>query len=85
LDETYIENFLNEFLQSLFFKYWKRVYKANWRLSTLFQVDLEVIRTMRSEDFNFGFTENISEFMILKRDIRKIRSLYKLCELGLNI
>jgi len=30
---------------------------------------------IRSEDFSFGFTENISKFVILERNIRKVRSL----------
>jgi len=41
-------------------------------LSTLFQIDSEVIRSMRSEDFSFGFTENIGKFVILRRDIGKV-------------
>ena len=56
-------------------KYQKRVYKANWRLSTFFQIDVEVIRMIRSEDFSFSFAENIREFIILRRDIGKIRSV----------
>jgi len=43
-------------------------------LSTLFQVDLEVIRTMKNKDFSFYFTEDISEFIILGKDIGKVRS-----------
>ena len=63
----------------------KGVYKANWRLSTLFQIDFEVIRTMRRENFSFSFTENISKFMILRRDIGKIRSFCKFCRVSLNV
>jgi len=51
------------------------IYRANWMLSTFFQIDLEVIRIMRSKYFSLGFAENISKFMILGRDIRKVRSL----------
>jgi len=40
---------------------------------------------MRSKDFSFGFTENISEFMILRRNIRKIRRLCKFCGVNLNV
>ena len=40
---------------------------------------------MRSEDFNLGFAENIGEFVILRGDIGKIRSLCKFCTVGLNI
>jgi len=69
LDETYIEIFLNEFLESLLFRCQKRVYKTNQRLSTFFQIDLEVIRMMRSKNFSLCFVENIGEFVILKRDI----------------
>jgi len=32
---------------------------------------------IRSEDFNFGFTENVGEFIILKRDIEKVRAFCK--------
>ena len=54
-------------------------------MNTLFQVDLKIIRTIRSKNFSFGFTKNISEFIILRRDIGKVRSLYKLCGVGLDI
>ena len=54
-------------------------------MSTFFQIYLVVIRTMRSEDFSFGFTKNISEFVILRRDIGKVRSLYKFCRVSLNV
>jgi len=54
-------------------------------LRTFFQIDLEIIRTMRSKDFSFGFTENISEFMIFGKDIGKVRSFCKFCGVDLNI
>ena len=54
-------------------------------LSTLFQIDFEVIRIMRSENFSFGFAENVSEFVILRRDIGKVRSLCKTCRGSLNV
>jgi len=44
-------------------------------LSTLFQIDFEVIRMMRRESFSFSFAENVSKFMILGRDIGEIRIL----------
>jgi len=34
-------------------------------LSTFFQINLEVIKIVRSKYFNLGFAENISEFVIL--------------------
>jgi len=40
---------------------------------------------MRSEDFSFSFAENIGKFMILRRDIGKVRSFYKFCGISLNI
>jgi len=40
---------------------------------------------MRSKDFSFGFAKNVSEFIILRRNIEKIRSLYKFCGVSLNI
>ena len=54
-------------------------------MSTFFQIDLKVIRTMRSENFSFGFAENISKFMILRRDIGKVRSFCKFCRISLNV
>ena len=67
------------------FRCGKRVYRANWRLNTLFQIDFEVIRTMRRESFSFSFAENISKFMILGRNIGEIRSFCKFCGVGLNV
>ena len=50
-----------------------------------FEIDFEVIWMIRSENFSFSFAENIGEFMILGRDIRKVRSFCKLCKISLNI
>jgi len=83
LNKICVEVFLNEFLKSLLFRYQKRVYRANQRLST-FQIDFEVIRMMRSKDFSFSFAENIGKFMILRRDIGKVRSFCKFCGVSLN-
>ena len=85
MNESCVEVFLNEFLESLLFSCQKRVYRANQRLSTLFQIDFEIIRTMRSENFSFIFAENVSEFMILRRDIGKVRSFCKFCRVSLNV
>jgi len=54
-------------------------------LSIFFQIDFEIIRMMRSKDFSFSFAENIGEFMILGRNIGKIRSFCKFCGVSLNI
>jgi len=40
---------------------------------------------MRSEDFSFGFAENVSKFMIFEREIGEVRSLCKFCEVSLNV
>ena len=85
MNETYVKVFLNGFFWSLLFRYQKRVNRTNWRLSILFQIDLKVIRTMKSKNFSLGFTENISKFVILRRDIGKIKNLYKFCRVGLNV
>ena len=61
------------------------MYRANQRLSTLFQIDFEVIRMMRSKNFSFIFAKNVSEFMILRRDIGEIRSFCKFCGISLNV
>jgi len=85
LNKTHVEVFLNEFLESLLFKCLKRVYKANQRLSTFFQIDFEIIRIIKNKNFSFGFTENVSKFMILGRNIRKIRNFCKFCRVGMNV
>jgi len=54
-------------------------------LSIFFQVDLEVIKIIRNKDFSLGFAENISKFMIFRRDIRKVRSHCKFCGVDLNV
>jgi len=54
-------------------------------LSTLFQIDFEVIRTMSRESFSFSFAENIGKFMILRGNIGEIRSFCKFCGVGLNV
>ena len=84
LNETHIEIFLNEFLESLLFECQKKVYGANWRLN-IFQIDFEVIRMIRSENFSLNFAENVSELMILERDIGKIRSFCKFFRVSLNV
>jgi len=40
---------------------------------------------MRDEYFSLGFAENIGEFVILRGNIRKVRSLCKFCRVGLNV
>ena len=38
-----------------------------------------------SKDFSLGFAENIGKFVILRRDIGKVRNLCKIYRVGLNI
>jgi len=40
---------------------------------------------VRSKNFSFGFAENVNGFVILGRDIGKVRSLCKFCKVGLNV
>ena len=54
-------------------------------MSTLFQIDFEIIRMMRRKSFSFSFAENVGKFMIFRRDIGEIRSFCKFCEVSLNI
>ena len=54
-------------------------------MGTFFQIDFEVIRMMRSKDFSFSFAKNVSEFIILRRDIGKVRSFCKFCRISLNV
>ena len=67
------------------FRCQKTIYRANQRLSTLFQIDFEIIRTIRRVCFSFSFAENIGKFVIPRRDIGKIRSFCKFCRVSLNI
>ena len=41
--------------------------------------------TMGSKDSSFGFVENISKFMIFRKDIGKVKIFYKFCRVGLNV
>jgi len=52
----------------------KRVNSASQSLCIFFQIDFEIIRIMRSKDFNFGFTEDISKFMIFWRTMKKLEA-----------
>ena len=54
-------------------------------MSTLFQIDFEIIRIMRRENFSFNFAENIGKFVILERNIGQIRSFCKFCRVSLNV
>ena len=40
---------------------------------------------MRSEDFSFSFAENVSKFVILRRNIGKVRSFCEFCKISLNV
>jgi len=54
-------------------------------LSTLFQINFEVIRMMRRESFSFSFAENIGKFVILRRDVGQIKNFCKFCGVSLNV
>ena len=40
---------------------------------------------IRSKNFSFDFAENVSKFVILIRDIRKVRNLCKFCRVSLSV
>ena len=40
---------------------------------------------MKRESFSFSFAEDIGKFIILRRDIREIRSFCKFCRVSLNV
>ena len=40
---------------------------------------------IKSKDFSFSFAKNVGKFMILGRDIGKIRSFCKFCGISLNV
>ena len=85
MDKTCVEIFLNGFLERLLFRCQKRVYRANQKLSTFFQIDFEIIGMMRRENFSFSLAENVGKFVILGGNVRQIRSFCKFCGVGLNV
>jgi len=89
LDETCIEIFLDEFFERLLFRCQKRVYGANQRLSTFFQIDFEVIkRMMRSKGFsvkNIRSELNFSYFLSYFYFIFDLFSFILFLELGLGL
>ena len=54
-------------------------------MSTLFQIDYEVIKIMKRESFSFSFAKNVGKFVILRRDVGQIRSFCKFCRVSLNV
>ena len=54
-------------------------------MSTLFQIDFEVIRMMRRVCFSFSFAENVGKFVILRVDVGQIRNFCKFCRVSLNV
>jgi len=54
-------------------------------VSTFFEIDFKIIRMIKSKNFSFSFAENIGKFMILRRDIGKVRSFCKFCKVSLNV
>ena len=54
-------------------------------MDTFFQIDFEIIRMIKGENFSFSFAENVGKFIILGRNIRKIRSFYKFYGVSLNV
>jgi len=40
---------------------------------------------MKRENFSFSFAKNVSKFVMLRRDIGKIRSFCKFCGVSLNV
>jgi len=54
-------------------------------VSTFFEIDFKIIRIIKSKNFSFSFAENVGKFMILRRDIGKVRSFCKFCKVSLNV
>ena len=58
----------------------KKMKKAKFTIfnsNIFFLINLEVIKILRSKNFNLGFAKDISKFTILEKDIRKAKDLYK--------
>src|ERR1700728_503391 len=53
------------------------IHGTNRRRSSFFQIDLEIIRSMRGQSVSFGFTEDIGEVMILFGNVGEVDSLVR--------
>ncbi len=79
LDESGAEIFFNEVAECLQLRLGERVDWSPQRRCALFQVDLEIIRPMRSKGVGLGFTKNVSELMMFGGDVGEVnRFLHQL-------
>ena len=76
-DEPRAEIFFDEFPKGLEFGLREGVNGPPRRGSAFLQVNLQIIRTVRGKVIGLSFTENVSKFMILWRDVGKIHSLLR--------
>ena len=71
--EPNTDMFVEEFPKSSHFRLRKGVHRDNRRDGTVFQVNFQIIRTMRRKCIGFAFTEDISKVMVFLRDVREVR------------
>ena len=76
-DESDADVFINEFSERSEFGLGKGVHGADGRRGTFFQIDLQIVRPMRSKGVGFLFTEDVSKVMILFGDVSKIWRLVR--------
>src|SRR5271168_2893148 len=63
---------INKITESMNFGLRKRIYHANRRGRTFLQVDLKVVRPVRSQRISLSLAEDISKVMVFLWNMRKI-------------
>ena len=71
-DESSGEVFFDEFAESLKLDGRKGIDGARRRSGVSFEIDIEVIGTVRRKSIGFGVTEDISELVVLRRNRGKV-------------
>jgi hypothetical protein len=72
-DETRSEIFVKKFSESLMLSFGKGVDLSRRKWSAFFEIDMQVVWSMRGEGVGSVLAEHIGEFVILFRDVGKVR------------
>ena len=64
--------FIDEFSEGLEFGLRERVHGTNRRCNTFLQIDFKVVRSVWRELVGLSFAENISEVLVLFRNVREV-------------
>jgi hypothetical protein len=72
-DETRSEIFVRKFSESLSLGFGKGVDLSQRKWSAFFEIDVQVVWSMRGEGVSSVLAENVGEFVILFWDVGKVR------------